>query len=468
MKRTLTLAVAALVAASSLAAQPAAPTGVTLPQYSEVALPNGATLLLMEKRDVPLVSFTALIRGGSIADPAGKEGLASLTADLLKKGAGKRNAAQFAEAVDSSGAILNTNATREAVVIQGQFLTRDIDLMTELLSDLLRRPSFPESELLKERDRAVDSLRAAKDADLRSLIGNYANAFLYGDHPYSKPPIGTEATLSKLTRADVQSYYRNNFGGDRLILAVAGDFDAAALGGKLRAALGDWPKAAAPLPTVNAFSAAKGRRVLLVDKPDATQTYFWIGNVGVSRGDKETAAIDLANTVFGGRFTSLLNTALRIESGLTYGARSAMGRYAQPGPVGISSYTKTESTGEAVDLALKVLARYHETGMDDATLASAKSYVLGQFPPDLETASQLAARLAEIELYGLDRSDVDAYGKNISAATRADITRTIARVYPKAENLTFVFIGQADAIRDTVKKYGPVTEMKITDPSFTP
>jgi len=475
MTRNPFLALLALVLFSSESASgadsPATPrkaAGVTLPPYSRVVLPNGATLVLMEKRDVPLVAFTAVMRGGSIADSPSKEGVAALTAQLLQKGAGKRNALQFAEAVDNVGGRLSSDVDREALLIKGEFLSRDTRLMTELLADILRRPQFPADEFPKVRSRAIDSIRAAKDSDPRSVIPVYAGSFLFGDHPYGKPSEGSETTLAAISREDVLNYYKNNFGGDRLIIAVVGDFDATSLSNTLKSAFGDWKKAPSSLTKPLAKEALKGRRVLLIDKPDATQTYFWIGNVGVSRTDPKLATIDLANTVLGGRFTSLLNTALRIESGLSYGARSQMTRLAQPGAVAISSYTKTESTEKAVDLALDVLTRYKKSGMDAETLASAKSYVLGLFPPTLETGSQLTERLAEIELYGLDRKDVDEYGAAIAAARGEQINSVINSVYPDPENLTFVFVGNAAAMRDAVKKYGPMTEMKISDPRFAP
>ena len=271
-------------------------------------------------------------------------------------------------------------------------MSKDADLAIGILSDMLRRPTFPVDEFTKERDRAIDSIKADKDSDARVLIGTYAAAFLFNNHSYGRPSGGSEKSLAKLTRNDIQNFYRDQFGGDRLILAVVGDFNSQQMEAKLRRAFGDWGKSASPAPKTGPPAPSQGRRVLLVDKPDATQTYFWIGNVGVSRTDKELATVDLANTVFGGRFTSLLNTALRIESGLSYGARSAMLRLAQPGSVGITSYTRTEDTGKAVDLALDVLTKYQKDAMNAQTLASAKSYVLGQF---LRTSRPCAARRSD-------------------------------------------------------------------------
>ena len=214
----------------------------------------------------------------------------------------------------------------------------------------------------------------------------------------------------------MRDYYEQQLGGDRLVIAVTGDFDAAAMIAKLTAAFGDWRPAAAPLPDVPRAAAQSGRRVLLIDKPGATQTYFWLGNVGVARDYENRAALDIANTVFGGRYTSMLNTELRVKSGLTYGAQSQLSRASRPGSLAIVSYTPTETTFEALDMALGVLGRLHATGVDEEALASARNYILGQFPTALETAAQLGRQLAALAAFGLDVGYINDYGQALMAA----------------------------------------------------
>jgi predicted Zn-dependent peptidase len=212
----------------------------------------------------------------------------------------------------------------------------------------------------------------------------------------------------------------------------------------------------------------QGRRVLLVDRPGATQSYFWLGNVGASRTDPARTAQSVVNTLLGGRFTSMLNTELRIKSGLSYGASSSFTRYAQPGPFSIESFAQTEKTGAALDLALATLDRLHDSGLDAASLASAKSYLLGQFPTSLETNGQLATRLTDLLIYDLGPEDVDGYAARIAAVDGAAARATMAAAFPESANLAIVLIGDAAQIRDVAKKYGPLTEMKLTDPTFRP
>ena len=455
----------ALVAAFAFSSAAAA--DIKLPAYQTITLDNGATLLLMPRKDVPLVAANVAVRGGTLADATGKEGTADLLGEMLSQGAGTRDALAFAQAVDGAGGNLGFGSSREAIVANAQFLSKDSGLMLSLLADALLRPKMDAAEFDKLRKRAIDGIANAKDSDPRQLIGTYANGWLFRGHPYGRSTGGDETSLATITLADLQAFRAQQMGGDRLIIAIAGDFDAQAVTAQVREAFGGWAKASGALPQVEAKPRESGRRVLLVDKPGATQTYFALGNIGSRHGDPAEAAQDLVQTAFGGRFTSMLNTELRVKSGLTYGARSAIDRSRMPGAATISSFTKTESTKAAIDLAIATLDRLHKDGLDAATIASAKHYVAGQFAPDLETAPQLAGQLASMALYGDTRDAIDGYLGRIAAATPEQIA-TARAVFPDSKDLVIVAIGDAARIRDTMKGYGPLTEMKLTDPRFSP
>jgi predicted Zn-dependent peptidase len=439
-----------------------------LPPYEVTTLGNGTRVLLMEKHDTPLIALAAEIRGGSVGDPIGREGTADLLAQLLRKGAGSRNATQFSSAVDQVGASLSVSASNESLTVGAGFMSRDTDLLLSLVADVLIRPTLAPAEFEKVRTNSIQSLAAAKDSDPRSLLASYGDAFLFGSHPYGRPPSGEERSVAKATLTDLKRFYAEQMGGDRLIIAVVGDFKTGDMRRRIEAAFGGWRKAGAAPPTVTAPSRSLGRRVLLVDKPEATQTYFWLGNVGASRTDPARTAQQVANTVFGGRYTSMLNSELRIKSGLTYGAASSFDRLVKPGSFSLSSYTRTEKTTDAIDLALATLDRLHADGVDETTLASASSYLRGQYPPKLETNAALAAAIAGLEMYGLGREEIDQYALRVAGVDAAAVRDSIADVFPKSTDLAMVLIGDASKIRSAVAKYGPVTEMKISDPAFRP
>ena len=446
---------------------PAIATGIRLPDHQAITLDNGATVLLMPRNDVPLVAASVAVRGGALADAAGKEGTADLLGGMLSKGAGNRDALQFAQALDGAGGSLGFGSSREAITASAQFLSKDSALMLSLLADALLRPKMEQAEFDKLRKRAIDGLANAKDSDPRQLIGTYAGAWLFRGHPYGRATGGDETSLATITLADLQAFRQQQMGGDRLVIAIAGDFDASAMAAQVKQAFGGWGKAAGTLPQVEAKPRELGRRVLLVDKPGATQTYFALANIGSRHGDPAEAAQDLVHTAFGGRFTSMLNTELRIKSGLSYGASAQLQRPRQPGASQIGSFTKTESTKAAIDLAIATLDRLHRDGLDAATIDSAKRYVAGQFAPGLETAPQLAARLVEMQLYGDSRDAVDGYLGRIAAATPAQVAEARA-VFPASADLAIVAIGDAAKIRAALQGYGPLTEMKLTDPRFSP
>lgn len=437
--------------------------GVRVPAHERIVLPNGLTLVIMPRHDVPLIAFNAVLRGGELGD---KPGVASLVAGLLEKGAGERDAFRFADAVEGVGGSFSAGAGPEAITIRGQFLARDQLLLLELLGDVLLRPRFEADELEKLRSRQIELIKAAKDSDPSELIGTYGRAFLFGQHPYGRPVIGNESSLGRITRGDVLDYYHGQFGADRLTLVFAGDVDAELLKRCVRKMFAEWSPAPQPATPLTPPERARQRRVLLIDSPGSVQTYFWFGNVGVDRRYSGRAALDLVNILYGGRFTSILNTELRIKSGLSYGARSGFTRGSVAGEFAIRSFAQTENTGQAIDLSLRTLTRLKEEGVTAEMLDSARAYILGQYPLEFETAADWAAAMGEIELYRLGPDYIDHYGSALRRVTLKDAHAVIDQAFPSADSLAIVLIGDAAKIRGQVSGYGPITEIPLTDPAF--
>lgn len=471
MRKLMSLALGVLAAVSVARAAPGqAPNNaaIKVPAFQRTVLANGITLVTLQRKDVPIVAFSAIVRGGSMADEPAKAGVASLVAGLLEKGAGRRTAFQFADAVEGAGGSFSASASSEAILVSGQFLARDSGLMVELLADALQRPTLDAPEFERLRLRQIESLKAAKDGDPSDLLRIYGRAAVFGAHPYGRSQFGSERSLAAITHADVQSFYRTRFGSDRLTLVVTGDFDPKALRASLEKAFASWHRTSAPLPVLTALPRATGRRVLLIDQPGSSQTYFWLGNVGVPRSFADRPALDIVNTLYGGRFTSILNTELRMKSGLTYGASSSFVRGTVAGEFAIRSSTQTAETERALDLALDTLGQLSRNGVSQELIPSASAYIRGQFPLQFETAAHWASALTEIELYGLDRRYVEEYLPAIAQVSQADTRRVIAEAFPKPDDLVIVLIGDAEKIRDAVKKYGPVTEMPLSAPEFVP
>jgi predicted Zn-dependent peptidase len=435
-----------------------------VPEYERVTLDNGLVILLLEHHELPLVSFELRFRGGSTLDPPGKEGLADVTLGLMRKGTDKYDATQLAEELDYLGASLDLEAALESGDVSAQFLAKDVDAGLALLQEILLRPKFAKDEVRKEIDRRIDGIREAKE-NPRAVLGDYYSAFLFGKHAFGRPVGGTETSLPQIKRKDIQEFHQQMVQPNHTLLAVVGDFDRADMRRRLQATFGDWPRGHAMEHHLAAPTEVPGRRVLLVDKPDATQTYFRFGNVGVAKGSPDTAVLDLVNTVFGGRFTSWLMYEMRTQNGLTYNAHSRFVEHTVPGPFYISSFTQTSETETAIDMALDILARLHEKGLSEEELDSARNYIRGQFPPEFETAGELAGAIADLEFYGLDRETINGHTRRVDAVTDDDVRRAIAAHYP-LDNLSFVIIGQASEIESVVGKYGTVTRKEIIDEGY--
>jgi predicted Zn-dependent peptidase len=455
-----------ILAAATLAAQPAAQ--VRLPSYTHEVLPNGAVLDLMPRKGVPLISVVVLVKGGAESDPAEMAGLSSLTAELLRRGTATRTADKFSEELDFIGATFSARADTQSTVVATEFMSKDMDRGLDLLADAVLHPTFPEDEAKKALSQRIESSKSSKDSPQAAAAGYYQVFFFGPRHPYGRLASGDELSLKRIDRAAIAAQHARLYTGANLIVIAAGDFEPAQMRAKFGKLL-----AAAPAGKVYAWEkdrspdSVPGTRLLLVDKPDAVQTYFWIGSAGISRTHSDRVPVWIVNTLFGGRFTSMLNDELRVSSGLTYGASSRVESNRLTGRISLFTYTRADATVKAMDLALEMLKRLREKGISAEQLASAKAYLKGTYPPDhLETNDQLASMLADIELYGLTRGEVDDLFARIDAVTLEQANEMVRKHFG-AGDLVFTVVGNAAKIREGVKKYAAqMTEIPITAPGY--
>jgi predicted Zn-dependent peptidase len=334
-----------------------------------------------------------------------------------------------------------------------------------ILQEIITRPVFSEEEFEKRKKRLLVELEQAKERP-RAVIHDYYYKFLYGDHPYGNPIDGTRATVAEISVDDLKAFYKKSYYPAGSAIALAGDFNTKDMKKKIENMFGGWDAKGSAAPGAGGLVPAVDRtRILLVNKDDATETRFLIGGYGIKRSNPDYVAIQVINTIFGGRFTSWLNDELRVNRGLTYGAGSRFAEHKESGTFYISSFTRTETTIEAIDVALEQLDRLHQQGVDDKTLTSAKNYVKGQFPPDYETAGDLASLLTSMFVYEFDESFINEFEKNVDEMTVAKSKEIVGKYFPK-DNLQFVLIGKASEIRDQVKKYGEIKEKEIKAVGF--
>ncbi|HEX9253827.1 MAG TPA: pitrilysin family protein [Ignavibacteriaceae bacterium] len=436
-----------------------------LPKYEVAALDNGLTIYLMEKKDVPIISFSVVFDAGAVRDGA-QNGLASFTAEALKFGTANYSKNQIDSIFNFYGSSLNTYARLDYSGLYTQFMKDNFDQLLPVIKEVMTSPAFPEEEIVKRKQRWIAELDQAKESP-RQVIGSYYNKFLFQDSPYGNPVDGTKKTIELIDRKAISTFYSENIRPENCALAIVGDFDLNKMKSELTEYFAGWsvstPRLINDLRFIN--QELKEPAVYLINKDNARETTFMIGGFGVPMNNQDQIQIDVINTILGGRFTSWLNDELRVNAGYTYGARSRFASYRTAGTFYISTFTATKNTEAAIDLALKTYNRLFEKGIDEATLKSAKNYVKGQFPPEYETAGSLAGFLTQKYIYGLDDSYINDFEKAVDGMTVEKANEIIKKYFPK-NNLQFVLIGKTDNIRETAMKYGRVIEKNIGEDGF--
>lgn len=324
-------------------------------------------------------------------------------------------------------------------------------------------PAFDPKEFEKEKKLLLAQLEQAKESP-RNVIGDYFYQAVFAAHVYANPTRGRAGSVAKLTLPDIQKFYKTYYMPNGAALAVVGDFNSAAMRAKLTMLFEGWQKGTAAVAAIPVPAPPVTTQVLLINKGDASETTFMIGGPGVPRNNPDYVAMEVVNTVFGGRFTSWLNDELRVNTGLTYGAGSYFNRLKAGGTFQISTFTATKNTEAAIDKTLEVLKRLHTSGVDETTLTSARNYVKGGFPPRFETSGQLAGLLTQMFWYGFDESFINTFQKTVDQLT-VEKTKEIVDKYFPEKNLQFVLIGKSEAIKKIAAKYGPVTELQLKEDS---
>jgi zinc protease len=435
-----------------------------LPKYTTFKLANGLTVNLMEQKEVPLISVALSVPAASIYDGQ-LAGLSELTASALVSGSKNYTKDQIQDKLDFVGANLFAYSRQEYSRIYARFSAKTQDVIFALLRDVVINPTFDEKEFEKLKTRKKASLEVAKQSP-SSVINYYWNAMMYANHVYANPSSGLISTITSISADDAKKFHEKYYRPNGSVIAIVGDFNTAEMKSKITGLFREWKKGIGAItnPAAEPVKMPEGANVLLVNKGDARETTFYIGAKGVAKNNADRVAIEVVNTAFGDRFTSWLNDELRVNSGLTYGARSRFDANKYAGTFQISSFTATKTTFQTIDKALEVMDRLQK-GIDDTTLRSARNYVVGLFPTDFETSGQLATLLNDMFIYGYDAAYINDFEKNVSQVTPAKAKEIIAKYFSK-DKLQFLLIGKADEIREGAKKYGTVIEKEIKEDSY--
>lgn len=429
-----------------------------IPDYEKLTLKNGLTVYLMEQHEVPLVDMLMVTKAGAIND-GNTYGLATLTANALSFGSGNLSKQEVEDLFANHGANFTSQAAVESSITRLSIASKDIDKLLPVFRDVLLEPKFTQSHFDKEKQRYIDRLKQSREQP-RNVIGSAFNRMYYQQHPYGNPVEGDIKTIKNITLTQIKEFYNSLYSANNSALILVGDFKTQEMAKEISRLFSGWKPQKIQSVDLSDFSTPIKSNVWLINKGDAIETTFMIGGKGIASNHSDTVAVGVINTILGARFTSWLNDELRVNSGLTYGARSRFNSQSQAGNFVISTFTKKQTTFEAIDLALKTYKRIWNKGIDKKTLDSAKSYVKGQFPPRYETSTQLAQLLSRMWSLNLDDSFINDFQKNVDSLDVKNANQIAKTIFPK-DNLQFILIGKAKDIREKAKNYGKIKEMEI-------
>lgn len=427
---------------------------IRLPPIRRERLPGGLTVVVAEREGVPLAAVRVVLRGGASLDPGGRSGLAHLVALTARRGTRRRTGAAVDEAIESIGAELGSGVDEDASYFGLSAPVEAYDRCLDVLADVVTSPSFPPVEVRRLRRREVAAL--SHDLDEPSLVADRAMlTAAYGRHPYAHPPEGRVRDLSAATRRDIVDFHARRYGPADAIVVVVGALAADEALARVRARLGRW-RAGGPAPEPVPAPPPPARAVVVVDKPDVTQSQVRIASPGFARASPDYFPGVVASAVLGGGFTSRLMEAIRVNRGLSYGVRSRFAPSRAGGLFIVSTFTKTETTGEIVQVALDEIARFRDRGPTEDELERTKAYLCGLYPLSLETHEQIAEKLTDLEIYGVPLAEVVEFRERVREVGVAACRDVAARYFP-GERGVVVAVGPAKAIARPLERFGPVT-----------
>lgn len=418
---------------------PAAGSGVAAEIARKATLSNGLTLVVAERNQLPTIHLQVLIRAGSTRDPARYRGLANLTAETLLQGTKTREAQTISRQIESVGGSLSSGADLDFSTINLAVLKKDLGLGLDLLADVLLNPLFSETELSRKTAEIKARLKRM-DEDPRQVVQLAFTRKLYGEHPYAYPVEGSADGLERLTRKEVEAFYRDYYRPNNAVLTLVGRVSLEEAREHLEKTLGGWQPAPISAPLLPDPLPLTGPAVVRIDRPISQANLVW-GHLGVARDNPDYYALQVMNYVLGGGgFVSRLMDQLRDNLGLTYGVYSHFNARAWPGPFEIAVETQNPNANRTVSEILKELRRLLEKGVTETELKEAQSYLTGSFPLRMDTNSKTVRLLSAMEFYGLGLDYPEKFPEWINRVTGEDVLRA-ARKYIHPDQFLLVVVG---------------------------
>jgi zinc protease len=474
-KKALALAAALIISVANIAAlaqqpldrtkvPPFAPTPVLrVPTWTKTQLANGATLIVSERHNLPLVSFSITFVGGANQfEPAGKRGVAAATASMLSEGTTTRTGDQISDALQLLGTGVSSFIGGEEGSVGFVSTAKNFDATLAIIADAMLNSTFPAEALERLRARTLVGLTTAKDQP--TVVGSQVFAkILYGDaHPYGQR--ATETSVKAITRDDVLAFHKAYYQPGRAIITVVGDVSPLKIKSSIEKGLAAWTKAgAAPSFDYPKLPELQPAKIYFVDKPGSAQAVFNIGLPGPPRNTPDFFAIQVLNTILGGQFQSRLNANIREQKGYSYGVSSGFGFGKGPGAFRAGGSIFIDKTDAALIEFMKELKGIvGEKPITDEEIKTAKESLIQSLPQGFSSVFAISSALTSMAVQGLPEDYYQTYAKNVSAVTKEDLLR-VAKRYIDLNHLAIVIVGDRAKVEPALKATGiaPITYIDI-------
>jgi predicted Zn-dependent peptidase len=436
----------------SLLPKPKPDPKLALPAVQRRKLSNGLEVLVVEHHELPVVSMNLVMKAGVAADPAGKHGLASLTADMLDEGTTTRDALQISDQLARIGSSLQVAAGFDSTTASLRTLTRHLDRALDIYADVITNPVFDGKELDRLRQQRLALLKQMRDSPA-AVASNVFQSVVFGrNHPYGHEAVGDESSLQGLSAGDARKFYETFFRPNNSALIVVGDVKPDAVVAKLEKAFAGWKGAHVPAVDVSAAPVQRERgEIFLVDRPGSVQSVIQIGHVGAPRSSPDYFPLFVMNRILGGASSARINLNLREDKGYTYGANSQFSFRRGAGPFVASAPVQGFSTKESVAEFMKELRGIRgEIPVTQAELDAAKQAIVRGFPRNFETPDQIANQLELIVTYDLPDTYFNSYIERVQAVTLEDVNR-VANRYLQPDRMAVVIVGDRKAIEQGLR-----------------
>jgi zinc protease len=429
---------------------------LSLPIPKKFNLANGLSVFLVEQHSLPIVSANMITLSGSEKNPLDHSGLASFTADMLDEGTLKRSPLEIAADADQIGATLATGSSMDLCFIATRTLKRNIDAAFELVSDVLLNPAFVQDELERVRNDRLTYILQQKDNPGSLGIKVFLDTVYGSSHPYGYMDVGTEPSNHAVTRELLLDFYQAGYFAGNSALIVAGDITESELCELSEKHFGGW-KQDGDIAEMPAITAKPSRRIVIVERPDASQTVLRIGHIGTPHSDPDYIPIDVMNTALGGLFSSRINLNLREKHGYTYGASSAFAFRRGPGPFMIGTSVRTDVTAPAIIEIMREIDHMRESEINPEELAVAKDSIARSLPGLFETTPEAASSIGQLFVHNLPMNYFHDLPGQIEKVSAEEVQR-VAREQIKPEEMVIVAVGDRSRIEPELSKLnmGPV------------